>query len=338
MVTWGTIKRTFTREREHETLIDKATNVKFNALNIERASQLLSISNPENNNEIITALMERLKKKDKTRREKVVQLFDFMIKNSQDFQESFVNYPQFPELYYSLPLSASKVELLQMMQEWRLLYGDGPFGQQFKNVAFACGQGMEEHLQPIQAVNLPSDGVEVILPIENMTLEDEATRVLEHVEMVKVTSDLFLEALNFNTKYLGDNHLARDLHGQCTKLKAANEAWIGDLNPENEFAMDLLLQAGDQLSCAFNAMVAIKEQQELKKAEEELMRAQKKYQQTIERTNSGRIEQVQNGKSKQKQRESDVNDQNIVNSTLSENPFEVFPNQGSSKDGKLIDF
>ncbi|KAJ3325716.1 hypothetical protein HDV06_003518 [Boothiomyces sp. JEL0866] len=329
MVTWGSIKRTLTREKEYETLIDKATTDKYRAFNLERASQLLSISTPENNSDIITALMDRLKKKDKLKREKVVQLFDFMVKNSQDFQES-------------LPLSASKVELLQLMQEWRLLFGDGPFGRQLKNLALACAEGMEEHLKPIEPVNLPSDGVQVILPIENMTLEDEASRVLEHIEMVKATCDLFLEALNFNTKYLGDNHLARDLHSQCTRLKAANDAWISDINPDNEFALDLLLQAGDQLSNAFNAMVVIKEQQELKKAEEELLRAQKKYQQTIERTNSGKIEQAREDRNKQKQRESDVvNGRNIVNSTstqMNENPFEVFPNQGSSKDGKLIDF
>ncbi|KAJ3271165.1 Eukaryotic translation initiation factor 2D [Terramyces sp. JEL0728] len=323
MVTWGSIKRTLTNEKDYETLIDKATSEKYPNLNIEKASRLVSISNPQNNNQIINGLMERLKKKNKTRREKVVQLFDFLVKNSQDFQESLVNYPQFPQYYYSLPLSASKVELLQMIQEWSLLYGEGPFGQQLKSLAIACSEGMEEHLQPIQPMNLPSDGVQVILPIENMTIEDEAARVIEHVEMVKVTCDLFVEALNFNTKYLGDNNLARDLHRQCTKLKGANDAWISDINPQSEFALDLLLQAGDQLSSAFSTLSVIKEQDELKKAEDELKRAQKKYQQTLERNGSSvQTTQAKDTRNKQKQKESEIAVGRDVVNTANENPFE----------------
>ncbi|KAJ3325717.1 hypothetical protein HDV06_003519 [Boothiomyces sp. JEL0866] len=320
MITWGSIKRTLTNEKDYETCIDKATtNKKFRGLFVEKAWKLLGISNPENNAEIITALMERLKKPSDIQSRNLAYLFDYMIQSSLDFQKSFVNYPDFEKLYESLPLSIGKILLLQFMNEWSLKYNDSPIGPKLKNIVFACVPGMEAYLDNY-----------IVLPTKNMSLEDQAQRVEEHTRITNATIELYEETLNSNSDHLRENDLARYLHEQCARLKKANDMWIAALNPGNDIGMDALLRTNEKLKFIFNKFKAVKESEDLKTAKQQYRRAKQNYRDLMGRVN------ILDENADNQEGKSIFSDENSTNLTeaRSDRPSEVFQNHGYSN---LID-
>ncbi|KAJ3000497.1 hypothetical protein HDV02_005362 [Globomyces sp. JEL0801] len=165
----------------------------------------------------------------------------------------------------------------QLIQEWVFMYEGSESAKSFQHI-----------FDKTAALSLPTTNQESIVYNENqpgfsvhpadLGLDSDALfdEVIKHCETVNSTSDMFIETLNFNQGHIGDNSLARELHGTCTKLKAANDIWIQRCPENNEAALAMLIAAGEKLHTAFQTLVNITESQRLELARLELEQAKAK--------------------------------------------------------------
>jgi hypothetical protein len=117
----------------------------------------------------------------------------------------------------------TKLSLVDKIQNWAALQADGPFAQ-----------GYNALLGKIASLEGIPNFQSKTLACEDLSLSRErvAQEVTQHSELVTTTCGLFVETLNFNQGYIGNNDLARDLHSQCKDLKLINDKWLqrNDLN------------------------------------------------------------------------------------------------------------
>lgn len=117
----------------------------------------------------------------------------------------------------------TKGSLLDFVQTWAAKQADGPFGEGYSRLFQLVYKRVPEIVPEV-----------LVLPYEDTSLSQMriVQEVTVHCDNVMNTTELFVETLNFNQGYIGDNDLARDLHTQCKQLKITNDKWLErvDLN------------------------------------------------------------------------------------------------------------
>jgi hypothetical protein len=174
---------------------------------------------------LLSSIVERLDSKKPHVRNQVVELLHFLVQNGPiEWHETMVQHSELISLWIkNTTPDATRIHLVDKVPEWAALQADGPFAQ-----------GYHKLLAQI-AVDVPNRiPISTLPPHEDRSLSKMrlAQEISNHCESVTTACELFVETLNFNQGYIGNNELARELHTQCKDLKITNDLWIHrtDLN------------------------------------------------------------------------------------------------------------
>ncbi|KAJ3352841.1 hypothetical protein HDU91_005964 [Kappamyces sp. JEL0680] len=97
-------------------------------------------------------------------------------------------------------------------------------------------------------------------PLSRLSSNLSLRQIQSHCQTLLIACDLFVEALNFNQGYLGNNKLARELYEQLVQMNSANEKWL--LNTTNsEAGIEMLLHCSEQIDRAFQLLAEMTRQE-----------------------------------------------------------------------------
>lgn len=205
---------------------------------------------------MIDAVFDRIQSKKPASRYIALELLNYFVTNAPtEFHSAFIaKSSELTTIVYNSKFVEAKLHIAGFVQQWAALQADGPFGDGYKTLyqSFVDSKIIIERQPETQSTEQPSNLIQTQPKVFLVNQEQVFESLSKHAEVVQSSCDLFLEALNFNTGYIGDNQLARELHSKLTQLKYANDKWIERLNELEESAVALLLNCSDSLAKAFN--------------------------------------------------------------------------------------